>query len=185
MNISKHAMIVLSVVLVSLVIGSWVIQETKAQTSEDHSKKVEYLYVQTAHAVTFKGDKMTLHGVSPTTLFFSDRPDRIAGHGATEEVVVGWARGEDNFDTDPPNATLSILQGDDGEIDDVVVELQDPELKGSQLTYTVKVLNGKVPVSGGASALFIDIIGRPLTPLSVAGVARRTTRRTIRRNVIY
>jgi hypothetical protein len=29
------------------------------------------------------------------------------------------------------------------------------------------------------------IVGRPLTPLSVAGVARRTTRRTIRRTAIY
>ena len=28
-------------------------------------------------------------------------------------------------------------------------------------------------------------IGRPFTPLSVAGVARRTTRRTIRRSAIY
>ena len=29
------------------------------------------------------------------------------------------------------------------------------------------------------------IVGRPLTPVSVAGVARRTTRRTIRRSTIY
>jgi hypothetical protein len=29
------------------------------------------------------------------------------------------------------------------------------------------------------------VIGRPLTPGSVAGVARRTTRRTIRRSTIY
>ena len=38
-------------------------------------KSVEYLYVQTAHSVSFKDDKLTLHGVGPTTLFFSDRPD--------------------------------------------------------------------------------------------------------------
>ena len=29
------------------------------------------------------------------------------------------------------------------------------------------------------------VIGRPLTPMSVAGVARRTTRRTIRRTTVY
>ena len=29
------------------------------------------------------------------------------------------------------------------------------------------------------------VIGRPWTPVSVAGVARRTTRRTVRRSVIY
>lgn len=29
------------------------------------------------------------------------------------------------------------------------------------------------------------VVGRPLTPVSVAGVARRTTRRTIRRTTVY
>ena len=29
------------------------------------------------------------------------------------------------------------------------------------------------------------VVGRPLTPVSVAGVARRTTRRTIRRTAVY
>jgi hypothetical protein len=29
------------------------------------------------------------------------------------------------------------------------------------------------------------VLGRPLTPVSVAGVARRTTRRTIRRTAVY
>ena len=38
-----------------------------------------------------------------------------------------------------------------------------------------------MPSSSGSSALFIDIVGRPLTPLAVAGVARRATRRTARR----
>jgi hypothetical protein len=31
----------------------------------------------------------------------------------------------------------------------------------------------------------IAVVGRPLTPVSVAGVARRTTRRVIRRTAIY
>lgn len=74
---------------------------------------------------------------------------------------------------------MSILGGD--EVEDVVVVLKDPKLVGAKLTYTVSVLDGKLPASGGASSLFIDVIGRPLTPVSVAGVARRTSRRTTRR----
>ena len=35
---------------------------------------------------------------------------------------------------------------------------------------------------GALAALFIDVVGRPLTPLSVAGVSRRTARRVDRRN---
>ena len=36
-------------------------------------------------------------------------------------------------------------------------------------------------VEGGPCSLFVDPVGMPLTPVSVAGVARRTTRRTVRR----
>jgi len=138
-------------------------------------KTVEYLYVQTAHAISYQDGKLTLHGVGPTTLFFSDRPDRIAGHGTTPEMVQSWSQGADSFAADPPNATLSIL-GDET-IDDVVVVLSDPVLSGSELTYRVRVLDGKMPASGGAASLFIDIIGRPLTPYSYAGATRRAFRR--------
>ena len=164
-----------------VVLGLLGVQNARAEKKAEDTKSVEYLYVQTAHAVTFQGDKMTLHGMSPTTLFFSDRPERIVGHRMTQELVQDWAEGEDSFAKDPPNATLSILESDEGEIEDIVMVLQNPQLKGSQLTYTIKVLDGKVPSHGGANSLFIDVIGRPLTPVSVAGVARRTTRRTVRR----
>jgi hypothetical protein len=153
---------------------------TDAQETAPSTKSVEYLFVQNAHAMTSSGDTITLHGVAPVTLYFSDRPDRIVGHGTTEEMVKTWSEGDDSFAKSPPNATLSFLG--DGEFEDVVVVLRDPRLVGSELTYTVEVLDGELPASAGLSSLFIDVIGRPLTPLSVAGVARRTTRRTIRRH---
>jgi hypothetical protein len=181
MKTTKRFAVLLSVILLLAVLGSWVVQTASAEKTAEGKKDIAYLFVQTAHAVTFSGDTMTLHGISPTTLFFSDRPDRIAGHGPTEEVVIAWSEGEDSFANDPPNATLSILGGDSGEIEDVVVVLKDPVLKASQLTYSIKVLDGKVPSHGGASALFIDRIGQPLTPLSYAGTARRVARRTVYR----
>jgi hypothetical protein len=51
--------------------------------------------------------------------------------------------------------------------------LQDPALEADNLTYTVKLLQGELPASGADVSMFIDIIGRPLTPFSFAGVARR------------
>jgi hypothetical protein len=45
------------------------------------------------------------------------------------------------------------------------------------LVYTVKVLQGEMPAKAADVSVFIDIIGRPLTPLSYAGVARRTYQR--------
>ena len=41
----------------------------------------------------------------------------------------------------------------------------------------VEVLEGDLAGADGPASVFIDIIGRPLTPLSVAGVARRTAYR--------
>lgn len=154
-------------------------QRAGAQETQASKDQVEYLFVQHSHAVTTRGNRITLHGVSPVTLYFSDRPDRIAGHGTTEEMVRTWSEGEDSFAKSPPNATLSFLGA--GEFEDVVVVLRDPSLVGSELSYAVEVLSGKLPASAGLTSLFIDVIGRPLTPVSVAGVARRTTRRTVRR----
>ena len=124
-----------------------------------------------------------LHGIGPTTLFFSDRPERITGHGATERWVKSWSTGKDSFASNPPNATLSILSDDN--IDDVVVELTNPQLVGSKLTYTVKVLDGTLPTLGGPASLFIDIIGMPMSPMSIRGAERRTAYRVMRRRVMW
>ena len=177
----KYSIVVLATAgpaasLLSTASASDKMPQTKDGPSKD-DKGVQYLFVQTAHAISSKGDKLTLHGVGPATLFFSDRPERIAGHGTTAELVQDWTVGEDSFASDPPNATLSILAGE--EINDIVVELSDPVLADDNLTYTVKVLDGKLPASGGASSLFIDVIGRPLTPVSAGGVRRRTRRRVV------
>jgi len=50
--------------------------------------------------------------------------------------------------------------------------------------------SGAAPTSPGVLSLIVPaqayaIVGRPLTPVSVAGVARRTTRRVIRRTSYY
>ena len=58
----------------------------------------------------------------------------------------------------------------------MVVVLKSPKLDGDTLTFTVEVLEGSL-AGDGPAAIFIDIIGRPLTPVSYAGVARRTAYR--------
>ena len=145
-----------------------------AQAVKEPAKQADFLFVQTAKGMTFdkSTNKLTLEGVSPITIFFTDRPERIAGHMKTTAFVPFWSTGKDSFLSDPPNADVSILEGD--KLRQMVVVLQAPALKGDALTYTVKVLQGDVPVKGADVSVFIDIIGMPLTPLSYAGVARRT-----------
>ena len=120
-----------------------------------------------------------MHTLAPTTLFFSDRPDRVTGHVTTQEFVDSWDQGPDSFESNPPNAVLSIFHPD--MVSDVVVELIDPVLTGDDLTYDVVILDGEMPTSGGPSALFIDVIGRPASPVSAAGMHRRDRRRDRRR----
>jgi hypothetical protein len=57
----------------------------------------------------------------------------------------------------------------DDEVADRVVTLRDPQLNGGDLTYNIKVIQGKLPEKGGPGAVFIDIIGMPLTPISYVG----------------
>jgi hypothetical protein len=142
----------------------------------DH--EVEYLLVQNAEGVVLRNGRLTLKGVAPHTLYFSDRPDRIVGRTTTKAYVDHWSVGKNNFASDPPNAVLSILQ--EPEPQDIVVVLDKPRLEGADLVYDVEVLDGASTAEGGASALFIDVIGRPATPLSVAGAHRRRRRRVRR-----
>jgi hypothetical protein len=147
-------------------------------------KDVQMLFVQNAKDVVMKDGRLTLIGVSPTTIFFSDRPKRIAGHMHTEDFVLEWQKGAgpESFRTDPPNATLSIFAED--HIVDVVVELKNPRLAGGGLLYDIDVLEQDEPIPSGPVSLFIDPIGEPLSPGSIAGVRRRTRRRTRRRQAV-
>ena len=135
--------------------------------------------MQTAKGMAFDADQnqLTLNGVGPTTLFFSDRPERIAGNMTTADFVPFWSDGKDSFLSDPPNADISILE--DGNLRQTVVVLQDPRLEGDNLVYTVRIVSGDMPVLGEDVSVFIDVIGMPLTPVSFAGVDRRAYRRAV------
>jgi hypothetical protein len=136
--------------------------------------QVTLLFVQNAQGVSLDNGKLTLKGISPTTIYFSDRPERIAGHMTMKEFVPFWTEGKDSFLSDPPNATLSALSG--GSVKDFVVELRNPRLSGDELSYDIRLLEGVLPINDGPCSLFIDVIGMPCTPYSYAGACRRAYR---------
>jgi len=140
---------------------------------------VEYMFAQTARGVSITDDRVALQGVSPTTLFFSDRPYRLSGHIPTDEFIAQWGTGDDSFASDPPNALLSLFE--DEHVNDVVVVLSDPVIDNGDVSYAVQVTDGDLTPSSGPVSLFIDMIGRPMTATSVAGVHRRGRRRARRR----
>lgn len=138
--------------------------------------KPQFMFVQSAKAASYHDGKLTLKGVAPATVFFSDRPDRIVGHMTTAEFIPFWSQGQDSFLKDNPNASLSVFQAN-AEPAVVEVTLKNPQLSGTDLTYEVTLLSGQVPAQGAEATLFIDIIGMPLTPYSYAGAGRRYYRR--------
>jgi hypothetical protein len=135
---------------------------------------VPSLFVLNSRGATLQNGKLVLTGVSANAIVFADRPVRSAGHDLTSRIVDDWASGSDNFAKDPPNATISAFQKEGGGVRDAVVVLKNPKLEGETLVFDVDVLEGDIKGADGAAAVFIDIIGRPLTPMSFAGVARRT-----------
>ncbi len=141
----------------------------------------ESMFVQTAHGITSDGTTLTLNEVTPSTLYFSDRPKRIVGHMATTDFVDLWAEGDNSFEEDPPNAVLSFLEAGDQAPEDAVIVIERPRLENGNLSYAIKALEGTVPTHTGPVTLFIDPFGRPLSPVSVCGVRRRERRRTRRR----
>ena len=99
--------------------------------------------------------------VSQQTLYFSDRPQRIAGHLTMADYLKEWtsAAGKDNFSADPPNAALSVYESGQADNTLVVVKITNPVVDGADLIYSYKIIKGTMPASGGATSLFIDWIG--------------------------
>jgi hypothetical protein len=137
------------------------------------SEIVPSLIVLNSRGATLQGDTLALTGIMPHSIIFADRPVRAAGHQLTADIIADWGTGNDSFVKDPPNATVSVFSKD-GSVKDAVVVLKNPKLDGDKLTFNVQTLEGDLTGGDGAASVFIDIIGRPLTPLSFAGVARRS-----------
>ncbi|MBK1648766.1 hypothetical protein [Rhabdochromatium marinum] len=162
-------------VLMSLAAAPVALSTANQAVAKEAEAQPQFLFVQSAQRMRYARDQLTLVDVSPITVLFSDRPERLAGHMATEAFVPFWSEGDNSFEQDPPNADLAILEGKQDA--NIVLTLHEPRLEGPDLNYRVKVLEGQLPATGGAVSLFIDIIGRPLTPISFAGANRRMWRR--------
>ena len=144
------------------------------------TEMVPSLIVMNAQGASLQGDTLTLNGIATNSIVFADRPVRAAGHALTTHLLEEWtpsSDSSDNFAKDPPNATVSVFSKDGSTVRDAVVVLKTPKLEGDRLTFNVQVLEGDLASADGPASIFIDIIGRPITPLSFAGVARRTAYR--------
>jgi hypothetical protein len=145
----------------------------ETQPEEAEEKPVRYMFVQSAHSGSFvpvEGEMnytLTLEGVAPQTIAFSDRPERVVGQVPMQKFLDGLGFSAEN----PPNAAIEILEGNESQ-DVIVLELFDPvyDAANQTLQYNVSILeepnhsyaifnerhDTSLPESFGPAALFID-----------------------------
>jgi hypothetical protein len=115
----------------------------ETQQEEAEEKPVRYMFVQSAHSGSFvpvEGEMnytLTLEGVSPQTIAFSDRPERVVAQVSMQKFLDGLGFSPEN----PPNAAIEILEGNESQ-DVIVAKLFDPvyDAANHTLQYNVSVL---------------------------------------------
>ena len=132
-------------------------------TSSSSAKDARFMFVHVAEGVNVDEGVKTfrLVNVNQQTLFFSDRPERIAGHLKMADYLSEWTAkaGKNNFGVVPPNAALSVYEVGNNQNTVAVVEITNPRIEGSDLIYNYKLIEGSFPARGGETTLFIDRIG--------------------------
>ena len=70
----------------AIILLFFTVQNVYAQDQE--IDEMNFLFVQTAENIVYKDGQLALKLISPTTLFFTDRPDRLAGHMTTTDFYL-------------------------------------------------------------------------------------------------
>jgi hypothetical protein len=141
----------LLVVLFVLCVG--VLVPVTVNSYNNNQEPPQWLTVMKAEQGKFQestgGDyTLTLTGVKPEMLAFTNRPDRQAQRWDTTEFLDNWAG---QFDNDPPNAVISA----GGES---AITINDPKISGDTVTFTASPLPGQTLPTDTINqpTLFID-----------------------------
>lgn len=162
LDIAGGAIVSRRSMLSSLALASaGVVAGSKMAFAED--EKPQFMFVQMAEAlkVDAAAGTVRLVNTSPHVLYFTDRPERIAGHIKISAYLEEWTSkaGADNFGKDPPNAALSVYEDGQSNNTLAVIEILNPRPEGRDMVYDYKIIEGNLPASGEETAMFIDWIG--------------------------
>ena len=159
-HMSWKSWLVLALVAALIGIGGYALGNRSQNTAAAESTpEANWLFSQTADSgsITPNGDDtwtLTLREVDPNVMGFTDRPLREAQSGSVEKLVEAWPT---MFGDSNPNGVV-VAHNAAGETNSAVVELMDPELNGSTMTYTVRVLtNEGGPAEPGVSFDFSQV----------------------------
>ena len=121
--------------------------------------KAEWLLVHTATEATATNSNTLVMPLTNDIFAFTDRPYRDYLYLDGEVYASLWDENEetDNFYTDPPNAVLTWVDGD--EVKEVEVVITDADFDGDNIIYTVENSNLTANQSFEDVSLFVDGVG--------------------------
>ena len=122
--------------------------------------EVEWLLVHTATEATATNSTTLVMHLTNDIFAFTDRPYRDYLYLDGEVYASLWDENEetDNFYTDPPNAVLTWVDGD--EVKEVEVVITDADFDGDNIIYTIENSNLTANQSFEDVSLFVDGIGK-------------------------
>jgi hypothetical protein len=171
-NFSIGSIILGMIVIIMIGCGSDDSTTTTNKVVSGVAKTKSYLFVQSGTSGSFVDDgsgnyTLTIQGVSPQTIYFSDRPERDVGQISMQKFLTRGCFNSDN----PPNAAITLMNADEKN-DVIVVELLHPvyDATTATLQYTAHILkdtnlsvssinerrDDSIPDTFDAVALFID-----------------------------
>ncbi len=136
------------------------------------------LFIVRSHsAVITEADgvyKLTLTGLDPQVLYFSDRPQRIAGQISTTSAISKWSKGPDSFKADHPNAVFlhsPLSSNHTGFAKGDTVTLSHPVANADgSWTFNIKSIAGQSRVGQYDNAvLFVDSADYCYSPCYMGG----------------
>jgi hypothetical protein len=114
-----------------------------------------YLFVINFDNGTYADGKLTLNGNGQSNvIYFSDKPQVESGHMGIKKFVTIWGEGEQNFNSIPPNSTLSIIK-DEVENNSIFI-LSNPKVDVTAITFDAELVSGKPTAKFEAGGLFLD-----------------------------
>ena len=139
-------------------------EHTLATVTTHAKQKASFLFVLRADTgVVTKTDEsytLTLQGMDDKVLFFSDRPVRTAGCITMTQFMSDWAKGNNSFKANPPNAAIvhaALKTNDEGIAQAIPVELTNPVLTTNGWSFKLKDLQGKISIgSYNRVSVFVD-----------------------------
>jgi hypothetical protein len=136
----------ISIIILSLMASTFTFAEDKPAE--------EWLFVHTADEAQVTNNTTIVMPVTRDIFAFTDRPYRKHGYMTGEQFASAWAKaGSNGFKTDPPNAILTWVEGED--VKEAEVVIIDASIDGNSITYTTNSHRNTVGAIKSVS-LFVD-----------------------------